>query len=119
MEENVGLTAPFLLSEIDQVSASCEGNKSPGLDGFNLSLFKRFWPLLMDGFRVMFDQFFQFVNLPCSFSSYFATLILKIDSFAQLGDFRPISLVGSLYDILTKVLQARLSGVIDKLIFLN
>lgn len=115
----LSLTAPFLLSEINQVFASCEGNKSPGLDGFNLSLFKRFWPLLMDCFRVMFDQFFQFVNLPCSFSSYFATLILKIDTSVQLGDFRPISLVGSLYEILTEVLQARIYGVIDKLIFLN
>lgn len=47
-EDNVNLTAPFLLIEIDGEVTLCDGNNSPDPDGFNLSFFNRFWPLLKD-----------------------------------------------------------------------
>ncbi|MCH82036.1 LINE-1 reverse transcriptase like [Trifolium medium] len=50
----------------------------------------------------MFDQFFTTANLPRRFSSYFITLIPKVDSPFRIGDFRPISLVGSLYKLVAK-----------------
>lgn len=119
VEDNFSLTSLILLSEIDRVMALCDGNKSPGPDGFNLSFFKRFWPLLRDDFGEMLAQFHMFSNLPHRFTSFFVTLVLKVDSPFHLGDFRSISLVGSLYKTIFKVLVARLSSVIDKLISSN
>ncbi|GAU48545.1 hypothetical protein TSUD_99510 [Trifolium subterraneum] len=58
-------------------------------------------------------------NLPRSFSSYFITLIPKIQSPLSIGDFRPISIVGSLYKLVAKVLASRLAKVMDKLISPN
>jgi len=53
---------------------------------------------------------------PKSFASYFATLFPMVDSPLQLGDFKPISLLGSLYKLIVKVLMVHLSLAMDKLI---
>ncbi|RDX70989.1 hypothetical protein CR513_49709, partial [Mucuna pruriens] len=39
-EDNLMLIAPFSLEEIQEAVWSCEGNKSPRLDGFNFHFFK-------------------------------------------------------------------------------
>ncbi|CAI8596340.1 unnamed protein product [Vicia faba] len=38
-EDSVTLTTPFILIEINQTVAHCEGNKSFGPDGFNILIF--------------------------------------------------------------------------------
>jgi len=49
-------------------------------------------------------------------NSTFIVLIPKVDSPKRLNDFRPISLVGSMYKILAKVLAIRLRVVIGSVI---
>lgn len=46
----------------------------------------------------------------------FIALIPKVASPQKLNDFRPISLVGSLYKILAKLLANRLRGVIGSVV---
>jgi hypothetical protein len=115
-EANHDLTRPFLLAEIEEVVLESDGNKSPGPDGFNFSFVKSFWNLIKGEVRLLFDQFHGTSKLPKSFSSYFVTLIPKINSPFSLGDFRPISLLGSLYKIIAKVLTARLARVMDLIV---
>lgn len=55
-------------------------------------------------------------SLPRSFASYFMTSIPKVNPSSNLGDFRPISLLGSLYKLVAKVLATRLEVVMEKLI---
>lgn len=81
--------------------------------------FRRFWPFLRDKIGTTFDQFHQFSSLPHGFSSFFVTLIPMIDSPSRLGDFWPISLLGSFYKFLAKKNVGRLSGATDKLISPN
>jgi hypothetical protein len=118
-EENLGLIAPFTLEEIEEVVHSSDGNKSPGPDGFNFSFIKKFWGMLKGEIRVMFDQFHGNSTLPKSFLSYFITLIPKVSSPCSLSDFRPISLLGCLYKIISKVLAKRLALVMDSVISSN
>jgi hypothetical protein len=119
-EDNVVmLSTPFSTAEIEVVVATSDRNKSPGQDEFNFSFFKRFWDLIKEEMGVMFDQFFTTATLPRSFSSYFLTIIPKVDSPLKIGDFRPISLVESLYKLVAKVLAGRLVKVMDKLISPN
>jgi len=47
----------------------------------------------------------------------FITLIPKKDCPQRLNDYRPISLVGSLYKVLAKLLANRLKGVIGSVVF--
>ncbi|GAU48001.1 hypothetical protein TSUD_404780 [Trifolium subterraneum] len=114
-----GLTTPFSEVEIKEVVVNSDGNKSPGPGGFNFSFFKRFWDLLKDEVRIMFDQFFVSADQPCNFSSYFITLIPKVEVPHKIDDFRPISLIGSLYKLVSKVLARRLTLVMPSLISLN
>lgn len=46
----------------------------------------------------------------------FVTLITKIENPVSLGDFRPISLIGSYYKVVAKVLARRLKRVVGKLV---
>jgi hypothetical protein len=54
--------------------------------------------------------------LPKSMLSFFVTLIPKVSSPLELKDFRPISLLGSLYKLLAKVLARRLAGIMNSII---
>jgi hypothetical protein len=115
-DDNCGLTAPFCLEEIELVVKECDGNKSPGPDGFNFNFIKDSWDLLKGDIRILFDQFHGNECLPKSFLSYFVTLIPKVDSPFSLSDYRPISLLGCLYKIIAKVLVNRLSKVMNGII---
>lgn len=117
--ESAALTAPFGDEEIREVVSNSDGSKCPGPDGFNFAFYKRFWDLLKGEIGMMFDQFYHTATLPRGFSSYFVTLIPKVHSPSSLGDFRPISLLGSLYKMVAKVLASRLAPIMDKLISSN
>jgi hypothetical protein len=117
--DNTALTDPFSLLEIENVVRDCDGDKSPGPDGFNFAFVKAFWELLKAEVRILFDQFHGNATLPKSFLSYFVTLIPKVNSPFVLEDFRPISLLGSMYKLVAKVLTVRLSKVMDSLISSN
>ena len=54
-----------------------------------------------------------------SLNASFLTIILKKGNAVNIKDFRPISLVGSVYKLLSKVLANRLRAVLDNLISEN
>jgi hypothetical protein len=101
---------------MEAVVRESDGGKSPGPDGFNFAFVKEFWYLLKDEVRIMFDQFHANVVLPKSMLAFFVTLIPKVSSPLELKDFRPISLLGSLYKLLAKVLARRLACVRNSII---
>jgi hypothetical protein len=115
-EENSSLILPFPMEELEEVVNECDGNKSPGPDGFNFNFVKSFWYLMKFEVRILFDQFYANASLPKSFSSYFVALIPKVNSPMALNEFRPISLLGCLYKLVAKVLAKRLAKVMDSLV---
>ncbi|GAU51294.1 hypothetical protein TSUD_240270 [Trifolium subterraneum] len=114
--DNIFLTAPFVLKEIEEVVWKSEGNKSPGPDGFNIAFVKSFWDMMKGEVRIMFDQFHGNACLSKGLLSYFIALILKVAFPSSLGEFRPNSLLGCLYKVAVKVLVARLAKVIDSVV---
>jgi hypothetical protein len=107
------------MEEIEEVVKGCDGNKSPGPDGFNFAFIKKCWELLKGEIRVMFDQFHGNSSLPKGFLSYFVALIPKVNSPFGLGDYRPISLLGCLYKLVAKVLAARMAKVMNCIVSTN
>jgi hypothetical protein len=85
--ENQRLIRPFGIDEIEEVVKECDGNKSPGPDGFNFAFIKATWSIIKGDIRIMFDQFHGIASLPKSFASYFIALIPKVHSPFKLGDF--------------------------------
>lgn len=52
--DNLDLSSCFCPNELGEVVALSDGRKSPSLNGFNLSFFKRLWYMLKEDVRVMF-----------------------------------------------------------------
>nr|GEU77836.1 RNA-directed DNA polymerase, eukaryota [Tanacetum cinerariifolium] len=90
IEQAADLEIMVLNDEIHNAVWGCRENKSSGPDGFTFEFFR------------------------CN--SSFVTLIPKILEPKLVSDFRPISLIGSIYKVVTKILASRLSNVIFELI---
>jgi len=67
----------------------------------------------------MFAEFFSLGKFVASINSTFIALIPKKTKAVDIKDYRPISLVGSIHKLLSKVLARRLRGVISSLILEN
>jgi len=115
-EEGATLTRPFSVDEVRRAVWDCENYKSPGPDGINFGFIKEFWDTLKDDVMRFLGEFHRNGKLARGINSTFIALIPKIDNPQCLHDFRPISLVSSLYKILAKVLANRLCGVIGSVI---
>jgi len=110
------LIKPFSLDEVKAAVWDCDNFKCPGLDGVNLGFIKSFWDIVkLDVLRFL-SEFHRNGRLAKGINNTFIALIPKVDSPQRLNDFRPISLVGSMYKILAKVLANRLRYVIDSVV---
>lgn len=105
--------------EIKQAVWDCEGSKVPGPDGFNFNFIKKNWEVLKDDILNFVKEFERKGRMAKGCNSSFITLIPKVNDPLTLHDFRPISLVGIQYKIVSKVLAARLKQVLPSLIVEN
>jgi hypothetical protein len=115
-EDNELLLAPFSEEEVKDVIFSCDGNKSPGPDGFNINFYKSYWPIVKHDVMAFMFEFYANAFLPKAMTASFLTLIPKKDHPQELFDYRPICLIGSLYKVVSKVLANCLKSVLGKLI---
>ncbi|OMO61164.1 Endonuclease/exonuclease/phosphatase [Corchorus capsularis] len=93
-----------------------DGNKSPGPDGFNLQFFKNNWAVLKADLLKIFNDFFLSGRFDRKINSSFIALTAKCAAPSSTTDYRPISLVGSIYKIIAKVLARRLSQPLSALV---
>jgi len=110
------LIKPFSMEEVKAAVWDCENFKCPGPDGITFGFIKDFWDLLKEDVMHFLLEFHRNGRLTKGINNTFIALIPKVDSPQRLNDFRPISLGGSLYKILAKVLANRLRTVIGYVI---
>ncbi|GJV85190.1 RNA-directed DNA polymerase, eukaryota, partial [Tanacetum coccineum] len=115
-DPNVDLERVFSKDEIKQAVWDCGLDKSPGPDGFTFGFYRKFWSLLEDD--VVDVVCFFYSNGFClkGINSSFIALIPKSQGANLVKDFRPISLIGSIYKIIAKLLDNRLVTVLDGLV---
>nr|GFC59691.1 RNA-directed DNA polymerase, eukaryota, reverse transcriptase zinc-binding domain protein [Tanacetum cinerariifolium] len=65
---------------------------------------------------LMLSNGFLHGDIPKGGNSSFITLIPKVPNANMVKDFRPISLMGSLYKVIAKVLANRLVTVLDDIV---
>ncbi|RVW40176.1 LINE-1 retrotransposable element ORF2 protein [Vitis vinifera] len=92
------------------------GDKAPGPDGFSMAFWQFAWDFVKADVMCFFKKFYENGKFVKSLNATFMVLIPKKAGAEALGDFRPISLVGSLYKWLAKVLANRLKKVVGKVI---
>ena len=107
----------FEKDEILSVVRDMEGDKTPGPDGFSMAFFHHCWRVVKRDVLAIFEEFNQHCKFEKSLNATFIVLIPKKNDASNIRDFRPISLVGSMYKILARVLANRLKVVLDQLIF--
>ena len=89
---------------------------SLGLDGVNFGFIKEFGLELKDDVMRFVSEFHRNGKLAKGINSTFIFLIPKVDNPQRLNDFRPISLVGSMYKIIAKLLANRLRLVMNSVV---
>jgi len=104
------------VEEVKSAVWDYDGFKCPGSDGVNLGFIKDFWADLKEDLMHFLSDFHRNGKLLKGINSPFITFIPKKDSPQRLNDYRSISLVGSLYKVLAKLLANRLKNVIGSVV---
>lgn len=105
--------SPFTNTELDLVLSKMKRNKSPGVDGVNIELFK--WlnaqnrEIVLDAANCCLQNGFM---QPEDLQAVVASIYKKGDS-SLLSNYRPISLLNSCYKIVAALVKHRLDAGLD------
>lgn len=113
---NSQLEAEFSEEEILNGLPTYDGDKAPGPDSFNLKFLQEYWNVVKQDILDFFNDFHINSSFVKSLNSTFLVLIPKKKNAKQINESRPISLIGSIYNILSKVVATRLSKVLNSVI---
>ena len=111
--ERVWLERKFEREEIFLVVRDLEGDKALGPNGFTMTFYYHCWRVVEKDVLTVLDEFFQYCKFEKSLNATFIALIPKKNDASNISDFQPISLAGSVYKILAKVLANHMRMVLD------
>ncbi|GJS39763.1 putative RNA-directed DNA polymerase, eukaryota [Tanacetum coccineum] len=110
------LESKFSMDEVKDAVWNCAGSKAPGPDSFNFNFIKSHWEVLKFDFWNCVKHFELTGRLGNGCIASFVVLIPKKNDPLGFSDYRPISLIGCVYKIISKLLASRLARVIDSVI---
>jgi hypothetical protein len=110
------LEREFEEMEVWEVVKAMNGDKASGPDGFSMAFYQACWVVLKEDIMKVLHEFHASGKFERSLNATFLALIPKIPGAINPKDFRPISLVGSIYKIIAKILANRLKTVLEKII---
>ncbi len=115
-ETNQELTKDLTLKEIRDAIAAMLKGKAPRGDGVPTEFFHEFAEEISPTLLRAFSTMLRTGETSESFNKGLITLIPKSGDHAKLGNWRPITLLGSLYKILAKTLARRLQVFLPNVI---
>ncbi|MCO5577479.1 hypothetical protein L7F22_031311 [Adiantum nelumboides] len=110
------LDADFTEQEVGFVLAHLPKDKSPDWDGITNEMFSKYANQLQVPLTSIFQEIWQSGAMPASWKVGVICLLPKVPSPFALTHWRPISLMGCLYKIFSKVLANRLHKLLPDLI---
>ena len=116
MEVSRKMISNFTEEEVKDAVWQCGGSKSPGLDGFNFNFIRKCWDVLKTDLMEAVRFFQATGSFPKGCNASFIALVPKVRDPSSLEQFRPISLVGAIYKIITKVLSIQMKKVMSMVI---
>nr|GEZ61310.1 cysteine-rich receptor-like protein kinase [Tanacetum cinerariifolium] len=116
VDQSIDLESNVTIEEIKMAVWDCGIDKSPEPDGFTFGFYRRYWDIIKNDVADAVSLFFIPGNFPKGGNSSFIALIPKMQYAKVLKDYRPISLIGSLYKIIAKILANRLVEVLGELV---
>ncbi|GJX92097.1 RNA-directed DNA polymerase, eukaryota [Tanacetum coccineum] len=115
-EQRDELEREVSIEEIKTAVWNCGTDKSPGPDGFTFDFYRQFWSTIDKDVYAAVNHFFINGDIPAGCNSSFIALIPKVPDANLVKDFRPISLIGSIYKIIAKILTNRLINVLGDIV---
>nr|GEY51617.1 reverse transcriptase domain-containing protein [Tanacetum cinerariifolium] len=109
-DQSIDLESNVTIEGIKRAVWDCGIDKSSGPDGFTFGFYRRYWDIIKKDVADAVSFFFISGNFPKGGNSSFIALIPKMQYAKVVKDYRPISLIGSLYKITAKILANRLVG---------
>jgi hypothetical protein len=116
VKEATHLERPFSEEEVVLALNQISGEKAPSPDGFTLAFFHHCWDVVKKEVLDSLQDFYVNEAFERSLNLTFVVLIPKKVGALDVEDFRPISLTGSIYKIISKVLANRLREVLGLLL---
>ena len=103
----------FTEDEVYGALLGCSEDKASGPDGFTIAFWQFAWDFVKEEVMSFFREFYDHSKFVKRLNAIFLVLIQKKVWTEDLRDFKSISLVGSLYKWLSKVLVNRLKKVVS------
>ncbi|GJU59508.1 RNA-directed DNA polymerase, eukaryota [Tanacetum coccineum] len=116
IDQQTELEGAVSKEEVKKAVWDCGSDKSPGPDGFSFGFYRKFWTCIENDVFAAVNYFFTFGDIPKGCNACFIALIPKVHDANLVKDFRPISLIGSIYKIIAKILANRLVGVLGDIV---
>lgn len=110
------LEEPISMDEIKNAVWCCGSNKAPGPDGYSIEFFRKFWDLVNSDLFMAVKSFERTGHIDKGCNASFITLVPKVADPVNLNNFRPISLISSIYKVISKILAERLKKVIPSVV---
>ncbi|KAL2453200.1 Uncharacterized protein Adt_49302 [Abeliophyllum distichum] len=115
-EDNLQLNRIPTLAEVREAIFSIDPDSVAGSDGFFSHFFQKCWDIISDDvFQAVLD-FFAGGHFPRGFSATSIVMIPKRDNACRWSEFRPISLCTVFNNLVTKLLNSRLSTILPQII---
>ncbi|XP_072060354.1 uncharacterized protein [Arachis hypogaea] len=104
------------VQEVKEAVWECESSKAPGSDGYNMNFIKKCWNEIGTEFTAAVISFFQTSMLPEGSNVTWIALAPKFVGAKEIKDLRPISMVGCVYKVISKLLTRRMRSVMPGLV---
>ncbi|XP_026378165.1 uncharacterized protein LOC113272563 [Papaver somniferum] len=115
-ENSIMLERPFTEDEVRNV-VKCFGlKKSPGHDGYTMEFFKATWDIIKPELMNIFNEFHCTGRLYWRLHCTNIILLPKCEGVVSMHNYRPISLIGGIYKIISKCLADRMKIVMPIII---
>jgi mannosylglycoprotein endo-beta-mannosidase len=109
-ETNSELTRELSFKEIQEAISAMPKDKAPGADGIPTEFFREFSSEIAPTLLLAFKAMLTIGETSEQINMGIITLIPKSGDHSRIGNWRPITLLGSLYKILAKTLARRLQA---------
>jgi hypothetical protein len=116
---NETLTAPVTLPELHTAMKLLPTGKAPGLDGFQVDFFLALWETVGPDILEVYQEAFESGTLHRDLNTGTLCLIPKGGDKTNLRNWRPITLLGSIYKCIAKLLASRIQPMLTQLVRAN
>ncbi|XP_052109321.1 uncharacterized protein LOC107462284 [Arachis duranensis] len=105
-----------LVEEVKEVVWNCESSKTPGSDGYNMNFIKKCWNEFGTEFTAAVMSFLETAKLLKDSNITWVALAPKFVGANEIKDLIPISMVGCVYKVISKLLTRRMRSVMPGLV---